>query len=74
MRRKCKSCGKRKVVEPEHDECYRCRVSTIGFKFVGGGGYTRQSFHDYTTAEKRAEILGDKVVGKDVVPASDYGW
>ena len=66
------SCGKE--AEPGRYECFRCRVATVGFSFRGGGGYTRQSFHDNTIAEKRAEILGDKVVGVDVVPASDYGW
>ena len=66
------SCGKE--AEAGRYECFRCRVATVGFSFRGGGGYTRQSFHDNTIAEKRAEILGDKVVGVDVVPASDYGW
>jgi hypothetical protein len=46
----------------------------VGFAFVGGGGYTRAAFHDYTNAERRAEILGDRVVGVDVEPASTYGW
>ena len=71
---KCKTCGKKKAKPDRNGECYRCSISGVGFKFVGGGGYTRTSFHDYTIAEKRAEILGDKVVGVDVVPASEYGW
>jgi hypothetical protein len=66
------ACGKQ--AEPGSDECFRCRVSSVGFSFRGGGGYTRDSFHDYTTAERRAEILGDRVVGVDVEPVSTYGW
>jgi hypothetical protein len=63
-----------KEAEPGTDECFRCRVQSVGFTFRGGGGYTRQSFHDHTIAEKRAEILGDSKLGVDVAPASDYGW
>jgi hypothetical protein len=66
------ACGKQ--AEPGSDECFRCRVSSVGFSFVGGGGYTRDSFHDYTTAERRAEILGDRVLGVDVDTAKNYGW
>jgi hypothetical protein len=73
MRSVCKTCG-RKVVEPDREECFRCRVLTVGFSFRGGGGYTRQSFHDSTISEKRAEILGDRVLGVDVEPSSNYGW
>lgn len=70
---KCKTCG-RKPGRPERNgDCYRCSVSGVGITFRGGGGYTRQSFHDYTIAEKRAEILGDRVVGVDCEPASTFG-
>lgn len=62
-----------KHAEAGHDECFRCRVSTVGFSFRGGGGYTRESFHEQTIGEKRREILGDKVVGVDVVPSSEFG-
>lgn len=68
------SCRCGKPTEPGSDECYRCRVSSVGFSFRGGGGYTRDSFHDYTIAERRAEVLGDRVLGVDVEPASTYGW
>lgn len=70
----CKSCGRKPAKPGRKGDCYRCSVSGIGLSFVGGGGRTRQMFHDYTVAERRAEILGDRVVGKDVAPASDFGW
>jgi hypothetical protein len=71
MRVRCR-CGK--PSEEDRSECYRCRVASVGFSFRGGGGYTRDSFHNSTIAEKRAEILGDRVLGVDVEPASTYGW
>lgn len=64
-------CGK--PAEERTGICFNCRVRSVGFSFVGGGGYTRQSFHNSTISEKRREILGDKVLGVDVVPASDFG-
>jgi len=70
---KCHTCNKR-LPEEGSDECFNCRVSTVGFNFVGGGGYTRKAFHDRTIAEKRTEVLGDSVVGVDVEPASNFGW
>ena len=69
----CRECVVRTEETPGSELCFLCRVRSVGFSFVGGGGYTRQSFHERTTAEARAQILGDKVVGVDVVPASDYG-
>ena len=71
MRVRCR-CGK--MSEEDRSECYRCRISTVGFSFRGGGGYTKQSFHDYTNTERRTEILGDRVLGVDVEPSSTYGW
>jgi hypothetical protein len=32
-------------------ECFRCKALSIGFSFRGGGGYTRQSFHETTNRE-----------------------
>ena len=67
-------CGKRSPNE-DRSECFHCRVASVGFIFVGGGGYTRENLNDATIAEKRADILGDRVLGVDVEPASsDYGW
>jgi uncharacterized protein (UPF0179 family) len=68
----CRTCG-RKPAEEGKQECFRCRVSTVGFRFEGGGGYGRTAFHDRTISERRAEILGDKVVGVDVEPVSTFG-
>lgn len=69
----CTSCCI-KEAEPGSDECFRCRVQTVGFTWRGGGGYTKQSFHDYTTAERQTEMLDGRKLGEDVVPASDFGW
>lgn len=71
MRLKCR-CGK--DAEEDRTECFNCRVRSVGFSFVGGGGYTRDSFHDRTISERRNEILGDRVLGVDCEPASTYGW
>lgn len=68
---RCK-CGKK--AEEGRDECFLCRVSGVAFTFRGGGGYGREAFHNMTNAEKKAEILGDKIVGRDVVPASEFGF
>ena len=69
---KCKTCNKR-LPEEGSTECFNCRVASVGFTFVGGG-YTRDRFHNATIAEKRADVLGDSVLGVDVEPASNYGW
>jgi hypothetical protein len=70
----CRQCKVRTAEDNGSEICFHCRVATVGFSFQGGGGYTRQSFHDRTIAEKRAEILGDRVLGVDVEPVSTYGW
>ena len=70
----CKQCLVRVAEDNGSGICFLCRVSSVGFSFRGGGGYTRQSFHDSTIAEKRAELLGDRVLGVDVEPSSTYGW
>lgn len=69
---KCKACNKR-LPEEGSTECFHCRVATVGFNFVGAS-YGRDRFHNATISEKRAEILGDKVLGVDVEPASTFGW
>lgn len=71
---KCR-CSKRLRPEDErHGLCFGCRVRTVGFTFSGGGTYGRGSFNDMTIAERRANVLGDRVLGVDAVPSSDYGW
>jgi hypothetical protein len=69
---KCHTCNKR-LPEEGSDECFNCRVRSVGFSFVGGGGYTRATFHDHTVAERRADILGDRVLGVDTEPSSNFG-
>lgn len=67
----CRQCRKR-ASEQNSEICFHCRVASVGFTFRAAG-YGRKAFNESTIAEKRAEILGDKVVGVDVVPASDFG-
>jgi len=71
MNLRCR-CGK--DAEDGRTECFNCRVRSVGFAFVGGGGYTRTEFHDRTISERRNEILGDRVLGVDCEPSSTYGW
>jgi hypothetical protein len=71
MRLRCR-CGK--LAEADRSECFHCRVASVGFAFVGGGGYTRENWNTKTIAEKRADVLGDRVLGVDVEPSSTYGW
>lgn len=53
--------------------CFRCRVRSVGFSFRGAH-YGRKQWNDSTISEKRAEILGDRKLGVDVAPVSDFGW
>jgi hypothetical protein len=51
-------CGKE--AEPGRDECFRCRVASVGFTFRGGGlMYGRANFAERTNAEYVAEHIGD---------------
>ena len=54
----CEREGKMRPCEPGKDECFKHRVSTIGFKFIGGGGYTREAFHERTNQEFLIENCG----------------
>jgi hypothetical protein len=66
-------CGK--DVEPGKAECFRCRVSTVGFAFVGGGGYGRSAFTERTNAEWLNENVGDvkqKLKDGTIAPKGDY--
>lgn len=49
------ACGK--PVEPGRDECFRCRVSGIGFSFRGGALVGRSGFHK-TKGEHLRQHLG----------------
>jgi hypothetical protein len=59
--------------EPGREECFRCRVRSVGFTFRAAG-YGRKAFNDSTIAEKRAEMLDGRTLGVDTEPASTYGW
>ena len=70
----CRECLVRTAEDGSVEEiCFHCRVASVGFSFVGGGGYTRQSFHDRTISEKRAEILEGRTLGVDTEPISTFG-
>ena len=51
---KC-ACGKQ--AEPGKDECFRCRVSGVGFTFRGGALVGRAGWHK-TRGEHLREHLG----------------
>jgi hypothetical protein len=69
----CKQCLVRTAEDNGSGICFHCRVASVGFSFVGGGRYGRQFFNDSTNTERRAEILGDRVLGVDTEPMSTYG-
>lgn len=52
------SCQCGRDAEPGKEECFRCRVSSVGFAFRGGGGYTRDSFRNSTNTEFLNEHVG----------------
>ena len=53
----CVTCAS-KPAEYGRDECFRCRVSSVGFSFRGGGGYTREAFRERTNTEFLNEHVG----------------
>ena len=68
----CK-CGK--DAEPGREDCFRCRVSSVGFTFIGGGGYGRQNFTERTNGEYLNENVGDVKEGLRsgvLAPSKDY--
>jgi hypothetical protein len=55
----CTTCHS-KMSEDGKDECFRCRVASVGFGFRGGGFlYGRKNFAERTNAEYLAEHVGD---------------
>jgi hypothetical protein len=54
----CETCCL-KEAEPGGDECFRCRVAGVSFRFIGGGGYGRASFVGRTNQEYLNEHVGD---------------
>lgn len=66
----CGTCG-RKPAETGRSECFRCRVSTVGINFVGGGGYGRKTFHERTNAEFVNEMVPK---GKNIEPVPRGCW
>lgn len=55
---RCKTCDA-KEAETGGSECFRCRISSVSFRFIGGGGYGRASFVGRTNAEFLNEHVGD---------------
>lgn len=50
------ACGK--TAEPGRTECFRCRVSSVGFTFNGGALQGRAGFKAMTKGEWMREHLG----------------
>lgn len=65
----CETCGI-KYAEQGRPECFHCRVSSVGFGFIGGGGYGREAWQR-TTTEFLNENIGfdhaDKIRSDQVV-------
>lgn len=72
----CTDCGA-KPAETGEDICFRCRVSTVGLAFVGGGGRTRSSFADRTNTEWMNENLGfdhpERIRSGELAPIKEFG-
>jgi hypothetical protein len=68
-------CGK--DAEPGREECFRCRVSSVGFAFVGGGGYGRDAFQR-TNTEFLNENVGfdhaERIRSEQVTRKDDRVW
>ena len=71
---KCHVCNKR-LPEEGSDECFHCRVC-LGRLHLRRGWWLhpRTTGTTKTIAEKRADVLGDRVLGEDVDTASNFGW
>lgn len=66
-------CGK--DAEPGKVECFRCRVSSVSYRFIGGGGYGRASFVGRTNQEFLNEHVGDvktKLRSGEISQAKDF--
>lgn len=57
----CATCGV-KQAEEGHQECFHCRVLSVGFSFVGGGGYGRKIFAARTNQEFINEMVPEGAV------------
>jgi hypothetical protein len=73
----CTTCGV-KPAEAGHDECFRCRVSSVGFTWRGGGGTTRETFSTRTTTEWLNEHVGfdhaDQIRSEQITRKDDRVW
>ena len=72
----CVSCGKVRNLKPS-GECFKCWIGNgPGIAWVGGGGYTRQSFHDSTTREAVQEELRGHDPTREYEPrhTKAYAW
>ena len=54
----CAQCGGTSSPIRVDGCCFRCHVRSIGFNFVGGGGYGREAFRERTNREFMAEHYG----------------
>lgn len=69
----CDECGQRQA-EAGRDICYRCKITSIGWGFRGGGHlYGRENFSARTNAEYVAEHVGD-VNRPGIAHVGSGGW
>jgi len=73
----CATCGV-KSAEQGREECFRCRVSSVGFAFAGGGGYGREAFSRGTNTEWLNEHVGfdhrEQIRSEAVTRKDDRVW
>ena len=67
------ACGK--TAEPGRDECFHCRVSSVGFTFNGGAlqgraGFKAMTKHEWMKEHLRVDSEKDPVQRRRIVSAA----
>ena len=64
----CIECGRGFTEEQSAGKyCFKCKLDGVRFNWVGGGGYGRKRFHDYTVGEvQREHVAGAKRAGVEL--------
>lgn len=62
------ACGRAFTQEQSSGKwCFRCKLDNLSFSFVGGGGYSRESFHNHTVGEiQREQMRESRAKGYDL--------
>lgn len=71
----CETCGV-KEAETGRPECFRCRIASVSYRWIGGGGYGRASFAGRTNTEFLNEHVGDvktKLRSGEISQQKDFG-